>query len=235
MVSGLYLLGLVPLWPCSLAPPGGSDWLLRPERSASTVPGFLATEISCAQIQTTGYSWMQNTDRSSLGSVNGFQSVFVLFLWTDSLVCVFSFKPVLGVFSSFWLVWRRGVLRCSVCVRIGASPTRMRATEGEGSFSAKAIWQQAFLVQIHLWVGTAHLTAHTKTDKLYPQLKPTAISKQWEWDKNPLFPFDVLQFNSYNKLEGKAAKNHLKNSKGTHARTHAVFAVPAAHTSINDI
>lgn len=54
IVSWLYRLGLVPLWLCSLAPPGGSDWLLRPERSASTVTGFLATQITRSQVQTTG-------------------------------------------------------------------------------------------------------------------------------------------------------------------------------------
>lgn len=39
-------LGLAPLWLCSVAPPCGSGWLLRPERSASTVTGFLATQKS---------------------------------------------------------------------------------------------------------------------------------------------------------------------------------------------
>lgn len=74
---------------------------------------------------------------------------------------MFSSTPVLGVFSSIWLVWRWGGLCSSVCVLIGASPARLRSTEGEGSFSAETIWQQALFVQIHLRIGTAHLTAQT--------------------------------------------------------------------------
>lgn len=45
-----HLLGLVPLWLCSLAPPSGSDWLLHSECSASTGAGFLATH-TIVQIQ----------------------------------------------------------------------------------------------------------------------------------------------------------------------------------------
>lgn len=87
-----------------------------------------------------------------------------LVAFTESFcVDIFCSRPVLRVFSSFRLIWRRGGLCIRVCVLVGASPARLRSTEGQGSFSAETIWQQALLVQIHLRVGTAHLTAHTNT------------------------------------------------------------------------
>lgn len=87
-------------------------------------------------------------------------------------VCRQRIEPVLGVLRSFGLILRRGVLRCVVCIWVRASPTRMRPAEGGRPLPAETVWQQTLFVQIHLWVGTAHLTAHrdaniTGTHSLY--------------------------------------------------------------------
>lgn len=87
---------------------------------------------------------MQNTDRSSLGTVGYFQSRTTVRLRTFSRA--FDCVPVLGVIS----IWCGRRLRCSVCILIRTPPARMQTVKHEGSFRAETIWQQAFLVEIYL-------------------------------------------------------------------------------------
>lgn len=105
----------------------------------------------------------------------------------------------------------------------------MGSTDGEGPFSAEAIWQQTLFVQIHLRVGTAHLTAHAKTRKLYPSHFKTGNETEIHF-----LLLMLCSLTGYTKKEGEAAKN-LKDSKLPHRHTQATHLVSAAHTSINDI
>lgn len=93
-------------------------------------------------------------------------------VWRCCRLKSFGSKPVLAIFRSFGLLWHWGVLCCVVCIGVRASPTRMRPAERRRPLSTETVWQQTLFVQIHLRVGTAHLTAHR--DKLH-------------WDTQPLF------------------------------------------------
>lgn len=140
MVSWLYRLGLVPFWLCSLAPPGGSGWLLRPKRSASTVTGFLATQITHSQVQTT-------RDRVACKTLIGvLLGVLVAFkvcsccfsaaanlFWESSAPSGWSGVEVVGVVVCVWASGRRprgwGPLRArgrSPLRRSGSKPSLFR-------------------------------------------------------------------------------------------------------------
>lgn len=97
---------------------------------------------------------MQNTDRSSPGTVGYFQSEATVRLRTFSRA--FDRVPVLGVIGIG--CGRR--LRCSVCILIRTPPARMQTVKREGSFCAETIRQQALLVEIYLRVRAAHLPAN---------------------------------------------------------------------------
>lgn len=102
---------------------------------------------------------MQNTDRSSLGTVGYFQSKTTVRLRTFSRA--FDRIPGLGVVG----VRRGRRLRCSVCILIRTPPARMQTVEREGSFCPETIWQQALLVEIYLRVRAAHLPAKQRKEE----------------------------------------------------------------------
>lgn len=97
---------------------------------------------------------MQNTDRSSPGTVGYFHSKTTVRLRTFGRA--FDRVPVLGVIG----IGRGRRLRRSVCILIRTPPARVQTVKREGSFCAETIWQQALLVEIYLRVRAAHLPAN---------------------------------------------------------------------------